>query len=238
MPPEEVATAPKLDLTVEPSLDSLRLYLREIGKVPLLTADQEVSLAKRIERGDDAREAAHDRGEPAARRLDREGLPRARAHVPRPDPGGVARPHPRGREVRPPQGLQVLDVRDLVDPPGGDARDRRQGAHDPDPGAHGREAQQGRPHRAPARPAPRPRAAAGGGRRGARDVGRGGARDPADGAAARSRSRSRSARRRTPRSATSSPTTRPSRPSTPRRSRSAARTSSSRSARCPSATAR
>jgi RNA polymerase primary sigma factor len=44
--------APKLDLTVEPSLDSLRLYLREIGKVPLLTADQEIYLAKRIERGD------------------------------------------------------------------------------------------------------------------------------------------------------------------------------------------
>jgi RNA polymerase primary sigma factor len=43
---------PELDLTVEPSLDSLRLDLREIGKVPLLTADQEVSLAKRIERGD------------------------------------------------------------------------------------------------------------------------------------------------------------------------------------------
>ena len=49
---EEVKGAPKLDLTVEPSLDSLRLYLREIGKVPLLTADQEVYLAKRIERGD------------------------------------------------------------------------------------------------------------------------------------------------------------------------------------------
>jgi RNA polymerase primary sigma factor len=49
---EKVVAAPKLDLTVEPSLDSLRLYLREIGKVPLLTADQEVSLAKRIERGD------------------------------------------------------------------------------------------------------------------------------------------------------------------------------------------
>jgi RNA polymerase primary sigma factor len=42
---------PELDLTVEPSLDSLRLYLREIGKVQLLTADQEVTLAKRIERG-------------------------------------------------------------------------------------------------------------------------------------------------------------------------------------------
>ena len=49
---EDAKNAPKLDLTVEPSLDSLRLYLREIGKVPLLTADQEVYLAKRIERGD------------------------------------------------------------------------------------------------------------------------------------------------------------------------------------------
>ena len=50
--PEEDKAAPKLDLSHEPSLDSLRLYLREIGKVPLLTADQEVTLAKRIERGD------------------------------------------------------------------------------------------------------------------------------------------------------------------------------------------
>ena len=49
---EEEKVTPKLDLSVEPSLDSLRLYLREIGKVPLLTADQEVYLAKRIERGD------------------------------------------------------------------------------------------------------------------------------------------------------------------------------------------
>ena len=49
---EKVAAVPKLDLTVEPSLDSLRLYLREIGKVQLLTADQEVTLAKRIEGGD------------------------------------------------------------------------------------------------------------------------------------------------------------------------------------------
>ena len=43
---------PEIDLTVEPSLDSLRLYLRSIGKVSLLTAAQEVELAKRIERGD------------------------------------------------------------------------------------------------------------------------------------------------------------------------------------------
>src|ERR1700742_4715909 len=51
----DVAGAAKkeeLDLTVEPSLDSLRLYLRSIGRVDLLTAAQEVELAKRIERGD------------------------------------------------------------------------------------------------------------------------------------------------------------------------------------------
>jgi RNA polymerase primary sigma factor len=46
------AKRPEIDLTVEPSLDSLRLYLRSIGRVDLLTADEEVLLAKRIERGD------------------------------------------------------------------------------------------------------------------------------------------------------------------------------------------
>ena len=53
--PAVAATAakkPEIDLTVEPSLDSLRLYLRSIGRVELLTAEQEVALAKRIERGD------------------------------------------------------------------------------------------------------------------------------------------------------------------------------------------
>jgi RNA polymerase primary sigma factor len=53
-PRVEHATSKKveIDLTVEPSLDSLRLYLRSIGRVSLLTAEQEVTLAKRIERGD------------------------------------------------------------------------------------------------------------------------------------------------------------------------------------------
>ena len=53
---EEVADQPPrpigLDLTTEPSLDSLRLYLHAIGQVNLLTARQEVLLARRIERGD------------------------------------------------------------------------------------------------------------------------------------------------------------------------------------------
>ena len=46
-------TAPRLDLSVKAhSNDPVRMYLREIGRVPLLTAAQEVSLAKRIERRD------------------------------------------------------------------------------------------------------------------------------------------------------------------------------------------
>jgi RNA polymerase primary sigma factor len=35
-----------------PLTDPVRMYLREIGKVPLLTAEQEVNLAKRMEQGD------------------------------------------------------------------------------------------------------------------------------------------------------------------------------------------
>jgi RNA polymerase primary sigma factor len=50
--PEEAAGA-GLDLSVRtPTNDPVRMYLKEIGKVPLLSADQEVALAKRIERKD------------------------------------------------------------------------------------------------------------------------------------------------------------------------------------------
>ena len=50
--PDQPRKKVEVDLTVEPSLDSLRLYLRSIGRVSLLTAEQEVILARRIERGD------------------------------------------------------------------------------------------------------------------------------------------------------------------------------------------
>jgi RNA polymerase primary sigma factor len=41
-----------LDLTPEATTDGLQLFLKGIGKVRLLTAQEEVNLAKRIERGD------------------------------------------------------------------------------------------------------------------------------------------------------------------------------------------
>ncbi len=46
------ATVASGEVGSDATLDSLRLYLRSIGQVDLLTAQQEVELAKRIERGD------------------------------------------------------------------------------------------------------------------------------------------------------------------------------------------
>ena len=57
-------TAGELDLSVQPvTNDPVRMYLKEIGKVSLLTAAQEVSLAKRIEAGEaaSARLASEDK---------------------------------------------------------------------------------------------------------------------------------------------------------------------------------
>jgi len=50
--------APGLEPAREVSTDTLQLFLKDIGKVPLLTAAQEVELAKRIERGEHAAKQA------------------------------------------------------------------------------------------------------------------------------------------------------------------------------------
>jgi RNA polymerase primary sigma factor len=50
--PVEAPVAETVYETREISTDALQLFLKDIGKVPLLTAAQEVELAKRIERGD------------------------------------------------------------------------------------------------------------------------------------------------------------------------------------------
>ncbi len=52
---EDGESAPKLDLSMKTvSSDPVRLYFHEMGKVPLLTGVEEVALAKRIERHDNA----------------------------------------------------------------------------------------------------------------------------------------------------------------------------------------
>ena len=77
-----------LDLRPEGTTDGLQLFLKGIGKVRLLTAQEEVDLAKRIWRGRLRRQAEDGRVQPAPRRFDREELPQPGTAVPRPDPGG------------------------------------------------------------------------------------------------------------------------------------------------------
>src|SRR5262245_40576552 len=53
--PDSEAERPALEIAPEVkeiSTDALQLFLKDIGRVPLLTPAQEVELAKRIERGD------------------------------------------------------------------------------------------------------------------------------------------------------------------------------------------
>lgn len=51
-PEEDVENATSEEYIKDIADDSVRLYLREIGKISLITADEEVVLAKRIEKGD------------------------------------------------------------------------------------------------------------------------------------------------------------------------------------------
>src|SRR6266513_2077897 len=113
------------DLAVA-TTDALQLFLNEAARYPLLTAAEEVELAKRVERGD---EEAKERMINSNLRLVVSIAKRYQGH-----------------------GLSLLD---LVDPPGRPTRRREQVADDPDPGAHRRAGAEDRPGGARARPGPR-----------------------------------------------------------------------------------
>ena len=56
VPPEELIEPEQIDLSVPEGIsidDPVRMYLKEIGKVPLLTADEEIEIAQRMEQGDE-----------------------------------------------------------------------------------------------------------------------------------------------------------------------------------------
>ena len=141
--------------------DLVRLYLEDVGRHDLLTKDDEIRLAQAIEAGRRSaqpssrpprssrpRSAASSaatirQGEEAHRQFVNSNLrlvvsiakkyQSSGPPAPRHRAGGQPRPHPRRRQVRLAQGLQVLDVRDVVDPPGDPARHRQLGARDPAP---------------------------------------------------------------------------------------------------------
>ena len=152
----ELSKAIEAGLMAQHLLDTGRIGRRK-GGAPMTATEEEPRVARRA--GPSRGRPLH-RGQPAASRLDRPQVrPVADADA-RPDPGGQHRPDPRGREVRLHQGLQVLDIRHLVGPPGHHPRHRTAGPRRTPARARRRGAQPGRwrpPHAQPSA-GPRPRA--------------------------------------------------------------------------------
>ena len=136
--PEAVLVAEKDVLAVQRRIQTME----HESRCTLEEARQSLVQFQRRQGARRPREERADRSEPAPGRVDRQEVHEPRAAVPGPDPGRQHRPDEGGRQVRVPARLQVLDLRDVVDPPGHHARHRGPGAHDPHPRAHDRDDEQ------------------------------------------------------------------------------------------------
>ena len=145
-----------IDLKPDMTTDSLQLFLKDIGKVRLLTAQEEVDLARRIERGDlDAKQKMVESNlrlvVSIAKNYRNQGLPFL--DLIQEGTLGLVRAAEKF-DYR--KGFKFSTYATWWIPPGHRPRARRQGADDPDPGPCRREAQQDRPRRAQARHRARP----------------------------------------------------------------------------------
>ena len=235
--PPHSETVVALTAPVETTTDALQLFLREAGRHQLLTAAQEVELAKRIERGDmDAKERMIQSNlrlvVSIAKNYRNQGLPFL--DLIQEGTLGLIRAVEKFDWRR---GFKFSTyatwwIRQAVA-----ERSGRQGANDPHAGAHRRAAAEDQPRRSAAVDAARTRADTRGDRRRGVAHRAAGARGAGGSASVDEPRRARSATVRTPSSATSSPATSRSR-RRPSSSTSAARLSGTRSPRSPSASAR
>ena len=118
------------------------MYLKEIGKVPLLTADEEIEIAKRMEQGD---EAAKRKLAEANLRLvvsiAKRYVGRGMLFLDLIQEGNLGLIKAVEKfDYR--KGYQIFHLRHLVDSSGDHPRDCRPGAHDPYSRAHGGNDQQ------------------------------------------------------------------------------------------------
>ena len=156
-----------VDLAAEYSLDDpVRMYLKEIGQIKLLSAEEEVELAKRVSEGD--QEAKNKLTEAnlrlvvsIAKKYSGRGL-HILDLIQEGNTGLI-----RAVDKFDWKGKQILYICHLVDPAGHHPRHRGSGPDDPCPGAYGGGHQQGNPLQPEAGAGAWPRAYRGGDRRGA-----------------------------------------------------------------------
>ena len=137
---------------VQRTTDAMALFLQEVRRYPLLTREEEVDLAQRIERGT-SRQGAAGQLQPASGDRQRPQVPGPRLPLLDLIQEGILGLIRAVGEVRLPQGVQVLDLRDVLGPPGDPAGARQPRPDDPHPVHLGQRERQiePRPARADAR---------------------------------------------------------------------------------------